>query len=53
MVNPFLAKFAHIAPVENDTVESTEPSQDGNEISQGKLVSTIFTKVDRETTDDQ
>ena len=53
MANPFLAKFARIALAENATIASTEPSQYGMEKSQGRLVSTIVTKVDRETTDDQ
>jgi len=51
--NPFLEKFARIVVDDNTSDKSTESSQDGNEKSQGRLMSTIVTKVDRETTDDQ
>ncbi len=51
--NPFLEKFARIVLDDNTSTKCAESSQDGNEKSQGRLMSTIVTKVNRETTDDQ
>ena len=51
---PFLVRFARVVPYDDSNSEdiATE-SGDGTENSQIRMVGTIFTKVDRETTDDQ
>jgi len=54
MVKPFLVKFAR--PIPNNTTETRtfeSPDQSVKENFQNRRLSTITTKVNRETTDDR
>ena len=50
---PFLAKFARLVLGSDSESGTSGSDQNVKEKSQSRLLSTIVTKVDRETTDDR